>query len=59
VGGGPRFALRLGGPGGGIGTGISGMVPTDDTVEGLDDCVIGDVIMGDASSSSSNLIPRP
>ena len=48
-----------GGGGGGMGTGKSGIVPTDETVEGRDDCVIGEVRTGDAKSSSSALIPLP
>lgn len=45
--------------GGGIGTGKSGIVPTDEVVEGLDDWVMGEVIIGDESSSSSRRIPLP
>jgi len=42
--------------GGGIGTGNSGMVPTDEIVEGRDDIdIIGEVTSGDATSSSGTL----
>ena len=57
MGGGPRFALLRGGPGGGggIGTGKSGIVPTDEMVDGRDDWVIGEVTEGDVTSSSGYL----
>lgn len=68
MGGGPRLALRRGGiggtggpttAGGGIGTGNSGIVPTDDIVEGLDDMdIIGEVISED-KGSSSGILPLP
>ncbi len=70
MGGGPRLALLRGagcgavgpsnpGAGGGIGTGKSGIDPTDDIVECLEDIdIIGEVTSGDEASSCGILARR-